>query len=376
MMRFMQVAAGAAVHYRSLGIEVTSLDTARCCGFGNIDGQHGMEGTPEAWRGRAAIDIAAEAPLPPDDTTVVFLRPDLDAVGAAAVLVLRRLGLWDGAGAEARERVRLVAERDSFRPGGPWAPSPLPTEEQPWPVGLAAVSDTRELAAVASICSPRRGDAELPLPERVLVVACWLLWGDGPAAGWMSVQHQVRDIACFCGVEPANGPDVAIVQAEIAAARQRVEASRLALVRAVRESGLARHQRSGALELWCAECGDACTEDGWCGTGSTETCRSTLGRRVAVVRVAQAGALAVGYCLAPVVVAVDQATPGKYTVASWTPAAFDHAAFRQRLNAAEAEAGGSPTWGGAAAITGSPQVPGGSRLTERQVIDAAMVACR
>lgn len=366
-MRFVQiqkVPEGANI----VGIEITDAALAPLCAV-NIDGQHGMPGTPEGWRGRAAIDIANEVPLPPADAWIAFQRPDLDAIGAAAVLALRRLGLWDGAPAETRARVALVAERDSFRPGGPWAPSPLPTEEQPWPAGMAAVSETRELAGIASICSPRRGDVEHPLVERVLITACWLLWGDPSLDGQWGDDRAAAELGReLLGPEADTAMTLGLVRRALAVAAGAVEISRRELVRAVRSPR--------ALELRCAECGERCADDGWCLVGASQTCGTGPARRVAVVRVSQAGALGIGYCLAPVVLAVDQATPGKYTVSSWTPGDFDHGAFRAAVNAAEEQAGGVPRWGGGAAITGSPQVPGGSRLTEHQVLDAALEACR
>ncbi len=344
-----------------VGIEITDAVGAALC-RPNIDGQHGMPATPDAWRNRAAIDIAQEVELPGEGAWVAFQRPDLDAVGAAAVLVLRQLGLWEGAPDETRARVAIVAEHDSFRPGDRWSPSALPTEEQPWPTGEATVDATRELAALASICAPRQGDADLPLPERVAVTACWLLWGE-PGIVRYGTAEAVAALWDGCGAGSSFTPEQILRRA-----RNRVEGSRLELVRSVRSPR--------ALELRCAGCGERMALDGRasCQVEASSACQSGRAGRVAIVRAAHAGVLPIGYCLAPVVVAIDQATPGKYTICSWSPEHLYHGDLRGRLNAAEEQAGGAPRWGGGAAITGSPQVPGGSRLPEGQVIEAAMTA--
>jgi len=389
MFQFIQITAQTQVPSRTLGIEITDPALALLCDAGNIDGQHwsvpglragvNVDGTSwegrggvaeDRWRGSAAIELATFAAEPllksEDVVTLAFHRPDLDAVGAAAVMVLRRIGLVDSGRiiGDLARRIALVAERDSFRPGGAWAATPLPTEEQPWPEGRATVDATREIAAIASICSPRgggapppidrvlvdvpvtsSGDVLLPLAARVFVAACWLLWGepsDDPGATW-GHPRVAEELSAECGVDTGRGSPLSLARIALTMARAAVETSRRALVRAIRTPG--------ALEV-------------------------REGRRgpVAVIRAAHAGVLSLGYCVAPVVVACDQANPGKFTLCSWTPQSLDHAAVRARLNELEEQAGGVPRWGGGAAITGSPQVPGGSRLSEADVLAAVLEA--
>lgn len=70
----------------TLGVEVTRATLAERCGLGNIDPQHVVGGKG------SAIEEALTFLLPPDDTRLVTIRLDKDAVGAMAVLELRRQG--------------------------------------------------------------------------------------------------------------------------------------------------------------------------------------------------------------------------------------------------------------------------------------------
>ena len=91
------------------------------------------------------------------------------------------------------------------------------------------------------------------------------------------------------------------------------------------------------------------------------------------MRVSHAGALGAGYCLAPVVVAFDQAVPGKVTIAAAEDGRADFAALRTVLNAAEGAVGGSPTWGGPRNLLGSPQGVG-THLSEDRIVELVMAA--
>ena len=387
----------------TVGVEVTTPEVAALLAV-NVDGQHGLgrcsyealqlsmwlQGTMRAHPAQdAAIAIATHilvpaqfrramppewldpslGPATPFDDWRVFVttRPDLDSIGAMAVLVIRSLGFWPqlGSGAEdaVRDRVRAIAEADAFTPSAEWAPSPLPTEENPWP-RAGSVDSAADLAHLGMICSPRRGDVTLPLAERVAVIACWLLFGvdglpmnqtdeDGPV---------VSAIYKACGVEPwiAMG---AYPLARIMVARERVLESRKALAREA--------QREGAIELdigipnCCAfpELGHRHPGDGvqcgncgaWCPL-------------VAVVRVAHAGAMGLGYCVAPVVIAFDQVNQGKVTIAAYSSRYLDVPALRARLGALE------PGWGGGTTIIGSPQ-GAGTKLPDETII-AYVRACR
>jgi hypothetical protein len=85
--------------------------------------------------------------------------------------------------------------------------------------------------------------------------------------------------------------------------------------------------------------------------------RSLRGGRIAVVVDERAEALRLGYCLAPVVIALNPAFrfPAggepcrKFTVAQYRAGHADFAALRQVLGQRE------PGWGGSATILGSPQ---------------------
>lgn len=105
---------------RTLGIEVTdaaTLAVLRRTGGStyNVDGQHGTGAG--SWDGaaiahllglsdcstadRAAIAIATQIGVPVLGTTFLTTRPDLDSIGAMAVLVIRGLRLWPAAFSDA-----------------------------------------------------------------------------------------------------------------------------------------------------------------------------------------------------------------------------------------------------------------------------------
>jgi hypothetical protein len=60
----------------SYGIEVTEPGLAVRCQLGNLDPQHGPDGS-----GEAAIAAAITSPLPPKGARLVIIRPDMDAPG-------------------------------------------------------------------------------------------------------------------------------------------------------------------------------------------------------------------------------------------------------------------------------------------------------
>ena len=159
-----------------LGIEVTVPSLAARCELGNIDPQHsgGREDL-------AAIEVALNWPLPPAEAILATVRPDLDSVGAIAVLVLRR----EGSSLEsAADRIRQVAESDRFARGGWPGPQPLPTQTEPWVKDGSA----RPLAAIAAAVA----DFRQPLESRVRLMADWLLTGAEPAAylEWVEKERQ------------------------------------------------------------------------------------------------------------------------------------------------------------------------------------------
>jgi len=277
----------------TLGIEVTTPAVVERCKLGNLDGQHGGVGRG-SWDGtqiaswlrlpdgstadRAAVAIASHVYAPLKGTTLATTRPDLDSIAAMALLVISRIGLWPAIGSREedalRDRVRAVAEADAFVPAAAWSPSPLPTEANPWS-RAGSVDSSEGLAHLGMICSPRRGDVGLPLAERVATIALWLLFGepiedvDGDGI-WPAERGEVAKIreACGCAVAREHRHLANV----ILGAKERILVSRRALA--------AEAQRPGAVVV----------DDG-----------------IAVVKVAHAGAMGLGYCGAPVVVAFDQA---------------------------------------------------------------------
>jgi hypothetical protein len=145
----------------TLGIEVTVPALAARCGLGNIDPQHSAGGD-----GRAAIEACLDhAPLPPEGAWLVTVRPDLDALGGAALLELRGHGHTPDAAL--RKRVALVARHDRFA-FGPWAgPRPLPRAV---PAFLESEAGGPAIAPLAALA----GDRLVPAAERVDRIAQWL----------------------------------------------------------------------------------------------------------------------------------------------------------------------------------------------------------
>lgn len=150
-----------------LGIEVTDPALAAACGLGNIDPQHVDAAAEQA---PAAIEVCLDAPLPPLGSRLATIRPDLDALGAMAILILRRTGR--PVGSTVRSRVARIAALDRFD-RGPWpGPRPLPVVPsellEDWP-GI-------DLACLAACVR----DATIPLTARVLAVLRWLENGAMP----------------------------------------------------------------------------------------------------------------------------------------------------------------------------------------------------
>ncbi len=167
-----------------MGIEVTTPALAQLCQLGNIDPQHGfhaetynnstgwMEITPSTFQeSDAAISFAAaqnfQGMIPPKGATLVTIRPDLDSVGAMAILDLL-IGEAE-LSEDTLNRVQMVAESDTFD-NGPWQASELPSQENRWPNGRS------NLAAMAACVA----DFKLSMSDRVAAMQQWLLTGDEP----------------------------------------------------------------------------------------------------------------------------------------------------------------------------------------------------
>ena len=137
----------------------------------NIDGQH-ISGD-----GKSAIELAVEVELPAKGTTLGVVRPDADALGAIAVLNLRReeeesgfdrISIGIGSVTDSiSKRVRLIAEHDKFSQG-------------PWEKGSSNLSEDqlvfRGLSAIAL-------DHKLSLDDRISRVEKWLCTEDCPGLG-------------------------------------------------------------------------------------------------------------------------------------------------------------------------------------------------
>lgn len=305
---------------QSLGIEVTIPALAAGCGLGNIDPQHSGGNA-----GLAAIEASLTAEVPPEGAMLATVRADADSVGAMAVLAFRAEGV--DLTPDVLERVRLVAEADRFAKGPYPGPRPLPTTGNPWPSTGASASESRELSAIASAVA----DFKLPMGERVTLMREWLTAGDEPVSY-----------------------------------RERVEAERLDLIRALETGQIAAETANFG---WCARCGMDYREGQFpalcplCGYADT----SRVGA-IAVVETTHRAATMVGYSLAPIVVALNPAfrlgagePHRKFTVAQYQLGYVDLKASITELAVLESGWGGSPT------ICGSPQGVG-SALTTHEVV--------
>ena len=151
----------------TLGIEVTDGAAAMRCGLGVIDPQHGYGAGSDA---PAAIEACMVAPLPPEGSRIVTIRPDLDSVGAMAMLNLRASG--KDLGDTVLERVRRIAAMDRFD-RGPWPGArPLPRTFD----DLLSDGPGADLSALASAVV----DRSMAVSERVVAVQHWLLTGEPP----------------------------------------------------------------------------------------------------------------------------------------------------------------------------------------------------
>ena len=129
----------------------------------NIDGQHNTTG------GQAAITLALTCEIPPHTATYAVVRPDCDALGAIAVLEMRRTLLLeqgdDTVSDEVLARVNWIAQRDAFQFGT-------------WPgtrdVAEIATDERFLWAALTSLCM----NTKERLPQRVDLIREWVEFGD------------------------------------------------------------------------------------------------------------------------------------------------------------------------------------------------------
>jgi hypothetical protein len=269
-----------------LGIEVTVPALAARCVLGNIDPQHtGGNASSSAIKKSLTIEIPAE------NTVLATVRPDLDSVGAMAVIAMRAEGVKLS---EFFAGVAKISEFDSFARGDWPGQKPLPSQEELWPNKLE-----RELAAMNAAVF----DHKVGIAERVRTVRIWL----------------------EIGKEPAEY-------------RAKAERDRSDLVQALFD---------GRIKV-----------------------DTTLDGRIAVVESSHLGAIGIGYCLAPIVVALNPALRfqggepcRKFTVCQFKTGYVNLPDVKGTLSQLE------PGWGGSPTIIGSPQGVN-STLSVDQVVEA------
>lgn len=353
----------------------------------------------DAWEGSAAIELACRLDpffsyttdgLPLEGTTLITCRPDLDSVGTMAILLLRKLGLVTTAdlmaGTPFRSLVDRIAQADKFSAGGEWKATALPTVEHPWPISTTgSVDSTQELVAINAIC----GDRKLSLEEKVAITALWLLGGD-EVVGQQSIDVAQKIVrACGLGyyiddydvkvlgedrwvpaINPPKILNLEMVGDILQQARARAEQERYDMTdwlargfnsTSFRGAGLVgtavlRHRDRDPREIIIAT--EIAGDPSIC-----SSCGSTMGHHddcpniphtLSVVESTHRGALSVGYCLSPVVLAMNPAftfqdgTVGrKFTLCRWNTTFLPRwGECIAALNALEAGGGGSPTiWG-------------------------------
>lgn len=190
-------------HPATLGIEVTDPEAARRCGLGVIDPQHGADPGPRA---ESAIEAACRAALPPAGSRLVTIRPDLDALGAMAVLTHRAAG--GAIDAAMQGRIAHVATLDKFD-FGIWP------GKRPMPETVEDILDEgagEELGAVAAAVSDRR----VAMAERVGAMLAWLRDGTVPESYSSAARDRaarlMRSLALGATrVEPDETGQVAVV---------------------------------------------------------------------------------------------------------------------------------------------------------------------
>lgn len=147
-----------------LGIEVTIPYLAEGCKLGNIDPQHSEKNSQ-----LSAIEVAVNCELPPDDTTLVTVRADLDSVGSMAVIKVRSENLEISP--ESLSRIQQIADFDKFSNSGWPGPRPVPSREDPW-----QNPTENSLAAINQAVM----DFKVSLEQRVALMETWLKTGQEP----------------------------------------------------------------------------------------------------------------------------------------------------------------------------------------------------
>jgi len=150
----------------TLGIEVTEETLAARCGLGNIDPQHDGSGST-----LAAIEAALDWPFPARNAILATIRPDLDSIGAMAVMTMRSKG--QDINQATRIRIAAIAKIDRFD-RGPW-PGP-----RSWPVSPGDLAEDIGGGDTAVLAAAVR-DMSKSMEDRVSVMRSWLEVGTVPA---------------------------------------------------------------------------------------------------------------------------------------------------------------------------------------------------
>lgn len=308
------------------GIEVTVPALERRCTF-NLDPQH-KDGDVS----RAAIEVALTWPLPPEGSTLATVRPDLDAIGSMAIFNLRSNGKLVEVYGEAdwqyelESRVNIVATADKFARGSWPGRKALPTRENPWDEETASAESSRPLAAIAAAVA----DFKVPLADRVVAMERWLLTGEEPQQYRAKVEVERRDM-----ITALEGGQVKIMSLCSCPACSQVYLT--------------------TNTTFCPICGAVVDP--------------FIEKRISVVETTHRAATQIGYCIAPVVLALNPKfrigggdEHAKFTVCQYEPGHCDLSAVLAELLGMEEGWGGSPN------IIGSPQGKS-SCLTQEHVTE-------
>ena len=164
-----KIANDALLGESTFGIEVSIPELANRCKLGNIDPQH-TGGDPT----RAAIEVVSElstSELPPQNSTLVTIRADLDSVASMALLELRASGglnLPAELATDVVARIKDIAIRDKCDRGGWPGVRPLPTENNQW-----GSNESHDIAALAASVS----DFKVSMADRVNTMKDYLVAG-------------------------------------------------------------------------------------------------------------------------------------------------------------------------------------------------------
>jgi hypothetical protein len=287
----------------------------------NIDPQHAGQNAD-----LAAIEAAMNTDLPPDGATLVTIRADLDSVGAMALLAMRSRGsphFFPGACPECGG-TGMMFDGEAQAPcqhcsRGGWNPEVVDR--------ISAIAESDKFSRGG--WQPRA----LPTAEKPWDETTASAEGSRPLA---AIAAAVADFKVSLAERVAVMERWLLAGEEPAAYRARVDAERAEMIRAL-------------------------------GSGEIQTSTAADGR-IAVVESTHRAATAVGYAMAPVVVAKnpDFRLGGGAAHTKFTVCAFE-ARWADIKSALAELAKLEPGWGGSPTIGGSPQGVSSSLTTEQVV---------